>query len=839
MVRSTSSLIIPNKVSRISSIIENNLRINNQLIINTNTVNEFSDNILIINNNVDKLDTRLTGTNLYFFDYNNIYYTSYKDYAKGVQLFNNILNINYNFNSITLDYNDFEDVINLSITDSNNFYNNFNNNFNNLVKDSIGDTNYNNCVMINNNLEDNYNLIIEHFYNVAYQRQNKVNPTDALNKWIESNNFLFNKDNSNNFLTYISWGNLTPELVYIRDKNYIDNSNNINNLYNLINFGPCYYDELFRLNLIINELNGNVTDFININTISNTCDFSNTIIYYLIIDGDFYNSALRFLYNYCSKLSIYTLISQVNNDIIYDSDIYYNNLSTINIVNAPNEDGETSLYNRYINKVYENGKIYNFDRQSYGNNFINDDPKNFPEIVLINIPNAENNEDYNNNNLGKGINKSLDVMRKHYSNYKLNNINKQSYIYIKTESETGEKTLLENIKKEDKVYSDSNKFFYDNDMFILSSYNNIEYTLKYYTTDTADYSKLNILSSYNLDCSNEILNYFEELSNNYFRTGSNLNTFFEGKQKTTFNLTRYPSFQQFNKSILECLMIYYIITLSLISSGKNFQERKSSSDIKETYYNYLDLFMIDINNINTDIFGYTFNKLISKFNSTVNRYNNDDLGNIDNLYSIYNGGLGESYNNLPETIKNNSFIRNNSRIRTFSLYKYSSNSFTELSNNIPVYTLCDNFEGAISSVYQELLMLKSNIDVSNTNSINILDIIDFSNSLLSVSSSNNINETLNNIIEKYKNDNSIKVRFVESQDSSNVIINYNSNSVNYSNISSYQDGIVLSNENIVFNLTSGSTNGFIDIQFILRSKNIYKNSNYYYIHSNNCRVNVK
>ena len=104
-----------------------------------------------------------------------------------------------------------------------------------------------------------------------------------------------------------------------------------------------------------------------------------------------------------------------------------------------------------------------------------------------------------------------------------------------------------------------------------------------------------------------------------------------------------------------------------------------------------------------------------------------------------------------------------------------------------------------------------------------------------MSSSNNINETLNNIIEKYQ----IKVRFVETQDSSNVIINYNSNLVNYSNISSYQDGIVLSNENIGFNLTSGSTNGFIDIQFILRSKNIYKNSNYYYIHSNNCRVNLK
>lgn len=829
-----SSVFLKNKKNMNRILIQNNSVISNQLTINTNTVNEFSDNILIINNNVDKLDTRvensLIGTNLYFFDYNNIYYTSYKDYAKGVQLFNNILNINYNFNSITLDYNDFEDVINLSITDSNNLYNNFNSNFNKLVKDSIGDTNYNNSVMINNNLEDNYNLIIEHFYNVAYQRQKEdnnpiVNPTDALNKWIESNTFLFNK---NNFLTYISWGNLTPELVYIRDKNYIDNSNNINKLYNLINFGPSYYDELFRLNLIINELNGNLTDFSNINTISNTCDFTNTIIYYLIIDGDFYNSALRFLYNYCSKLTIYTLISQVNNDIIYDSDICYNNLSTINIVNATNEDGETSLYNRYINNVYENGKIYNFDRQSYSNNFIDDDPKNFPEIVLINIPNAENNEDYNNNKLGKGINKSLDVMRKHYNLNK----NKQSYIYVKTESETGEKTLLENIKKEDKVYSDSNKYFYDSNMFILSSYNNIEYTLKYYTI--ANYSKLNILSSYNLDCSNEILNYFEELSNNYFRTGSDLNTFFEGKEKTTFNLTTYPSFQQFNKSILECLMIYYIIILSLMSSGNNFQERRSSSDIKETYYNYLDLFMIDINNINTDIFGYTFNKLISKFNSTVNRYNNDDLGNIDNLYSLYNGGLGESYDNLPETIKNNSFIRNNSRIRTFSLYQYNSNSFTELSNNIPVYTLCDNFEGAISSVYQELIMLKSNVDAINDNSINILDIIDFNNSLLSVSNGNNSNEILNNIIEKYE----IKVRFVETQDSSNVIINYNSNLVNYGNIPSYQDGISIINGDIGLSLSNSSESGFINIQFILKSKNIYKNENYY-IHSNDCRVNVK
>ena len=96
-----STVFLKNKKNINRILIQNNSVISNQLIINTNTVNEFSDNILIINNNFDKLDTRvensLIGTNLYFFDYNNIYYTSYKDYAKGVQLFNNILNINYNF----------------------------------------------------------------------------------------------------------------------------------------------------------------------------------------------------------------------------------------------------------------------------------------------------------------------------------------------------------------------------------------------------------------------------------------------------------------------------------------------------------------------------------------------------------------------------------------------------------------------------------------------------------------------------------------------------------------------------------------------------------------------
>ena len=757
----------------------------------------------------------------YFLTYNGIYHDNFIDYRKGIKLFNKFLCQKTFFNSDTIQYDDYY------------FNNSFENVINEIYEEYSGIEKNKVASMINFNLQDVYKLLTSRLYLDDY-----INPDNNIG---EPNLSIFNtimEQNKNNKIpVYISWGNISPKMVYLKDLNYIQSGSTdddrITNGDYLINFGPCYFDELFRLNLIINDLNidGNVYQQLDTKNQINTINFTDTTIYYLIIDGDYYNNALRFFYNYAKNLTIINLISRSNQKTTETF-----NMEEIPDHKVTNENG--SRYRNYINEIYNTKQTFEFNRPNLSN--VSDQITNFPNVVLINIPSAENNNDLNEHYLGKAINKSFDIMKKHFNNDLTDPQKDKSYIYIKTESFEGEKALIETLNdltnygtgiEETFLTSQSNKYFLNEKKVILSSYNNIEYSLKKYKKEKkSSLSRLEncrILSSYNLNTSKQTVDYINKLEVSFYSSPIEN---FEPKANQSFTINTLDqnlSYQQINKAILECTLFFYISIIDITynkdnknnlkneSTGSNVNYYKIEGErIYKIYIKYLDLFLIENSYINSPIFNTIFGNLLSKYNSIINNENNNDYEKY--IESNKNWKLG------MDNILNNGLKKHNFRIRTFELYIFNNedNFIYDYDNNLSVYTDCDNFESAISSVFYEYVLLK-NIQLNSGSLFNLQDIFDDVNSILI--KSDNLSELMYyspNLHFKFNN-------------LTNVTISFNSN--NLSDLitkdieKNFQVDLIDSNQN-------GSFEVVVELQNV---KNIYNNNYTFNLYSNTITINIE
>ena len=756
------------------------------------------------------------GSNFYFLTYNGIYDDNFIDYRKGIRFFNKFLCKKTFFNSDTIQYDDYY------------FNNSFENVKNEITEEYFGIEENKVASMVNFNLQDVYKLLTSTLY-----LDDSINPDNNIG---EPNLTIFNtvmQENRNNKIPiYISWGNITPKMVYLKDLNYKNSgstdTDRINNGDYLINFGPCYFDELFRLNLIINDLNNGIQQLYTKNQF-NSINFTDTTIYCLIIDGDYYNNALRFFYNYANNLTIINLISESNQK----------NTTNFNLSNIPDQKvtNQNNIYKDYVNEIFDTRESVEFNRPALNN--INDQITNFPNVVLINIPSAENNDDLNKHYLGKAINKSFDVMKKHFNT--LTELQKdKSYIYIKTESYEGELELINTLNnkinyntgiEETSLTNQSNKYFLNNGKIILSSYNNIEYSLKKYKKENSiTYNKLEncrILSSYNLDTSNQTVNYLNNLQSNIYN--SNILDYKEKASKSfTINTSDQSlSYQQINKALLECVLFFYISIIDVtfnnsnnlknISTGSSVNFYKITGEkIYEIYIKYLDLFLTDSSFINSPIFDTIFGNILTKYHSSINSQSNE-------FYREYINNK-QNYTTDISAILNNGLKNKNFRIRTFELYKFNNqdNFEYDYNNNLTVYTDCDNFESAISSVFYEYILLKNTLSISSGSSFNLQEIFDISNSILI--KSNNLSEFLYyspNL--HFKFDNLI-----------NVTLSLNSSLIN--NNSTTRD----IDNNLQVNLNTDSSSGsFKIVAEIQNIKNIYNNNNTFNLYSNTITINIQ
>jgi len=631
---------------------------------------------------------------------------------------------------------------------------------------------------------------------------------------------------ANKIPLYISWGNLTPKLMHYMHKTPDSY---------LMNFGPCYYDELFRLNLLVKQLNGDT-------------NFTNTTIFYLIKDGDFYNYALRFFYLYANDITIFNLLSTTYNESVILSDGETITLSANNIPAASNSQ-PGSKYNKYLNAIYQNRKTYSFDRGTIDN--VNNRIDAFPHVVLINIPDAENADDKNEFALGKAFDKSFDIMKKHYNLMDANSQN-LSYIYINTESTSGEQALINSLNNEINflgIPDLNNKYFVDSSKVILSSYNNIEYNLKTVSGTKSEYmnrlNNLYVLSAYNLDVSNGAI---ANLSNfDVLKNLSEINLFtFENyeKNQSSINIDDYNenanenanilSYQKLNLGILEANLFNYLILLII--------ERKYSQSFKDTTTNqYHKISGEDL---------YTFYKtkieMFFKYNLTNSVFENllDDFINNNNVrpfglpyYSIYYIYLADAmHQTVFNSYTNNSgFIYNGSRIRTFNLYQKNNNDFTKISHSQNVYTVYDNFEDAISSVFYEYILLRSTSVQMRPNQdipYDLNNIIDIDNSVLINSSSFNdiIMNCPNVYLSFFDISSNISLKYIDQIDSVN-------NIVANANVGILGQDI----KELLINITPGSESesGDFKIQlYIDNVKNIYNDDLAFKLYSNTIMVTI-
>lgn len=758
------------------------------------------------------------GSNFYFLTYNGIYDDNFIDYRKGIKFFNKFICKKTFFNSDTIQYDDYY------------FNNSFQNVINEIIEEYFGIEENKIASMICFNLQDVYKLLTRTLY-----LDESINPDNNIG---EPNLTIFNtimEENKNNKIPiYISWGNITPKMVYLKDLNYKNSgstdTDRINNGDYLINFGPCYFDELFRLNLIINDLNNGIQQLYTKDQI-NSINFTDTTIYYLIIDGDYYNNALRLFYNYANNLTIINLISESNQK----------NTINFNLSNIPDHivtNEPDNIYKRYIDEIYNTKQTFEFNRPILNN--ISDQITNFPNVVLINIPSAENNNDLNNHNLGKAINKSFDIMKKHFNN--LTESQKlKSYIYVKTESYEGELGLINALNDSTNyqlgntetvpLTSQSNKYFLSNSKVILSSYNNIEYTLKKYKKDNRSSSILlencRILSSYNLNTNNEVVNYINNLQSTFYN--SNIQDY-EQKISQSFTINTsdpYLSYQQINKALLESIIFFYISIIDItynnnnnlknISTGSSVNFYKLTGEkLYEIYIKYLDLFLIDDSYINSPIFDTIFDKLLSKYNSIINSQSNRNYSTYIERNQNYTRGMS---NILSQGLKNKNF-----RIRTFELYKFNNqdNFDYDYVNNLSIYTDCDNFESAISSVFYEYILLKNTLLLSSGSLFNLQNIFDDINSILI--KSDNLSDLMYyspNLYFKFNN-------------LTNVTLSLNSTQIN--NNSTTRD---ITNNLQVDLITPGTSGSFTIVAEIQNVKNIYNNFNTFNLYSNTITINIQ
>ena len=436
---------------------------NQQVVADKKVKKEADQNAIdeIKNNNI-----LITGSNFYFLIYKDSLFEIYQSYRKGLEIYNRILCEETRFIDNDGKNGEKDDIISYS----SNVYNNGITDIFNLIKNKFYGEDNKKSSIISLGLEKLYNYLFYNIYssgtytNIGEPNLNNV--TDILSVNI-----------TRQIPIYINWGFLTPKLMHYMK---INNNNNFDDY--LINFGPCYIDELFRLNLLVHNLKENSAS-LTIKSLAsiNGLTLDDTTIIYLIIDGNFYNNAFRFFYNYANNLKIFNLLSTNFNESIKLNDGTNISLENIHLVKQLVSDDPVNLYNLYLDALLDNGKEYSFNRPSNIN--IEDNISSFPNVVLINIPIAESQDDKNNSKLGKAVNKAFDLMKRYYFTKLTSEQQDKCYIYVKTdETLKSEQELIKTLINDSKLIptqtNSYNSYFLTQKKVILSSYNNIEYSLK-------------------------------------------------------------------------------------------------------------------------------------------------------------------------------------------------------------------------------------------------------------------------------------------------------------------------------------------------------------------------
>ena len=472
--------------------------------------NRISEEKITINNEINGIN------NFYFITFKDTLLQIYQSYRYGIQEYNSILCKGIKFIDNNTEHDDVLEYNNIKYKNTGEIFSKISQSF---IKNS------------DNNKSSSVAFSLNILYSYIFKDIKYINQTLNINNTILPNNRYI----QNNLPIYINWGQLTPKMMYYMELNKKNSYNDY-----LINFGPSYVDELYRLNNLVYNLH--------YNTLSSSSDISNLTIIYAIIDGNFYNTAFNYFYNYAKNI---TLIDLPNFLTISNYTEYIQNA------------GPDTEYSIQYNNYYNNKKVIELSHNSIHNH---------PNVVLINIPIAETQDEYDKSHYGNAINKSLHLIEKYYKNNSDSSNN--YYIYIKThEFSSITDSNTENITKYYGEYELLNAIHNNtyinnilkNQKIIISSYNNIEYTLKNINTNNdfvnlknkiTDISYLNILSSYNINYNSNISNILNlnSISNQYKST-----TNFIKKENILPNLIDILSKQKEYLGLLDSNLMNYLI----------------------------------------------------------------------------------------------------------------------------------------------------------------------------------------------------------------------------------------------------------------------------------------
>ena len=612
-----------------------------------------------------------------------------------------------------------------------------------------------------------------------------------------------------NIPIYINYGKITGELINIMYKNRF-HINDYKDDY-LINFGPSHLDELYQLSYLVRRLEKDqniISEALEI--ITNKIEIDSTI-YFIVSEGDYFNNVFKFLYNYGQNVTIYTLNSinySVNSkghafytknqqefDIVLDADYVSNiDLRTID-----------STYEEYLQFIINTKKDLSF-------NLDNNKSYIYKNAVIINIPIAENILNVEQHNYGNPFNKAFDIMKIDLYNRDISN---DYFVYIKTfENYNAEKILLETLiknKTSDNLYL-ANKSILISNKIILSSYNNIEYTLRKLVGNDqskqanfdAIFNHLYIMSSFNLEYD---ISFLENLPNFFteYKLNEDSDTILEQlinpennhnfETKTSIDYNPIPnvafiSNQKKYLAIIDCNFINYLINSVVfnqtdpINGGYKNSNKSLFFKIRglELYNKFqsLEKFSKESteNAFTFNVLQYFFSKFIDDSEQGQIRYNK--WADTTDLYKQH------KFNNLK-------------RIKTFSLYNINNNyDFSKvkinnisIDNNIRLYptTYSDNdfqnLEKLITTIFYDNIILKDHQYESSDNTpINFNNFIDNIHSLRRLNYTDNI-ITIEQLFDKYPN----LIINVTSIDTNNLTFNvgsindyYNVNGTNNFNI---------------------------------------------------------
>lgn len=655
------------------------------------------------------IDNSINGiNNFYFITFTDTLLPIYQSYRYGIEEYNSILCKGIKFIDENTEDDDILEYNTIKYGTIKTLFDEINENFmKNLNNDNTSSS-----------VAFSFNILYSYiFKDISYN--NKI--LNINNASLQYSTYIENK-----VPIYVNWGQLTPKMMYYMELNKKNNYPDY-----LINFGPCYIDELYRLNNLVYNLH--------YNTVSSNSDISNLTIIYAIIDGNFYNTAFNYFYNYAKNITLIDLP----------------NFLTIPNPSEYNQDASLDIeYSNQINSYYNNKKVIELSHNSIHNH---------PNVVLINIPIAETQDEYNKSHYGNAINKSLHLIEKYYKNNSDSSNN--YYIYIKTHeiSNTtgggsitkyyGEYELLNAIHSNTYINN-----ILKNQKIIISSYNNIEYTLKNINTNSytkfvnlknkiTDISYLNILSSYNINYTSNINNILNLNSiNNQYKSTANFNKKSNNNLSGIINLSTQKEYL----GLLDSNLMNYLI-----------------NKVVNNYSTYNQSFS-DTNPQGHDITGeliYNQYKNLSNINANLSIFKNEYKNNnyINNIFqSLINNYSGSNSINFSDANENNS------RIKNFSLYNIDYNSINPTyyfnkklinNSNIEINSISnsdnDKFENLISSIFYEKFYLKDTstiLDICDNylllDNNNLKNIIDLNYSIYNNISNDN---PLGDILNRYPN----------------------------------------------------------------------------------------